>query len=265
MTKESAFWEAGIMTWSDFLHHEPPGLSSARYASCCREIMRSCCELQRRNARYFHDRLPGFEHWRLFGEFRPETAFLDIETTGLSPGWNEITTIVLYDGMTVKAFINGENLSDFRSEIRRFKQVVTYNGKCFDVPFIREGLNAPMDHVHLDLRYILHRLGYKGGLKGCERALGVGRKGLEDVDGLMAVSLWKEYKRGRKKALETLLAYNIADAVNLESLMVIAYNKRVESMPFSGELRLAMPKPPEIPYRPNREIIRRLKGSMLQI
>ena len=171
----------------------------------------------------------------------------------MSPGWDEITTIALYDGKTVKAFVNGENLRDFRTEIRRFKQIVTYNGKCFDIPFLRVGLKSPMDHADLDLRYILHSLGYKGGLKGCERALGVSRKGLEDVNGFMAVLFWREYKRGNRKALETLLAYNMADAVNLEILMVKAYNERLACTPFGEELRLTLPGPPEIPYKPEPE------------
>jgi uncharacterized protein YprB with RNaseH-like and TPR domain len=260
--RECELWEAGILGWGDFLRRKPAGLSSTRYASCRTQLMRSRRELQRRNARYFHDLLPGSEHWRLFAEFRRETAFLDIETTGLSPDWDEITTIALYDGKTVKAFVNGENLSDFSTEIRKFKQIVTYNGKCFDVPFIRVGLNSPMDQVHLDLRYILHSLGYKGGLKGCERALGVSRKGVEEVNGFMAVLLWKEYQRGNGKALETLLAYNIADAVNLETLMVMAYNEKLARIPFGQEMRLMLPQPPEVSYRPNRELIKRLNRWM---
>jgi hypothetical protein len=261
-SRESAFWDAGILGWSDLLRRKPAGLSRERYNSCRAQIERSRRELEKRNVRFFHDRLPGCEHWRLFSEFRAETAFLDIETTGLNPGWDEITTIALYDGKTVKAFVNGENLADFRTEVRRFKQIVTYNGKCFDVPFIRAGLHFPMDQVHLDLRYILHSLGYKGGLKGCERSLGVSRKGLEEVNGFMAILLWREYKRGNGNALETLLAYNIADAVNLEILMVKAFNEKLAGTPFDQTLRLALPEPPEVPYQANRQLIRKLSGWM---
>lgn len=43
--------------------------------------------------------------------------------------------------------------------------------------------------------------------------------------GFFAVLLWQEFQQtGNIKALETLLVYNIEDVVNLETLMVLAYN-----------------------------------------
>jgi uncharacterized protein YprB with RNaseH-like and TPR domain len=81
---------------------------------------------------------------------------------------------------------------------------------------------------------VLASLGYKGGLKGCERQLGLTREGLEEVDGFFAVLLWKDFKKNKNhKALETLLAYNIQDVVNLEALMIKAYNKKLKDTPFS--------------------------------
>jgi uncharacterized protein YprB with RNaseH-like and TPR domain len=152
--------------------------------------------------------------------------------------------------------------SSFCDEIEGFAQIVTYNGKCFDVPFIRRKLRTPLDHAHLDLRYLLNRLGYKGGLKGCEKRLGVRRDGVEEVNGFMAVLLWREYQDGNDKALETLLAYNIADAVNLEIISVKAYNMNLKNTPFSSELRLELPDSPAIPYAPDPKLIRRLTSSL---
>jgi uncharacterized protein YprB with RNaseH-like and TPR domain len=259
---EADLWDAGFLDWEDVTRARPGWLTQSRHALLREGIAKSRRELKSGNARYFQELLPSHEHWRLFSEFRYRTAFLDIETTGLQPDWAVITTIALYDGKNVKTFVNGKSLDSFCVEIDKYDQIVTYNGKCFDVPFIRRRIKAPMDHAHLDLRYILGRLGYRGGLKECERTLGVKRKGVEEVDGFMAVLLWKEYERGNDKALETLLAYNIADVVNLETLMTKAYNMYLEDTPFKTTLRLEPPISPTIPYRPDRGIIRKLRPLM---
>ena len=146
---------------------------------------------------------------------------------------NEITTIALYDGQTVHTYVNGQNLDDFVRDIRRFKIIVTYNGRCFDVPFIEKHFGMRMNHVHIDLRFLLKSLGFSGGLKGCERQLGIDRGDLCDIDGYYAVILWNEYRRtGDEEKLKMLLDYNSADARNLEELLVKAYNMKLKNTPF---------------------------------
>ena len=259
---EHALWEAGLLGWEDIDRERPDWLSPSRYALLRKGVVKSRQKLAEGDARYFQDLLPSREHWRLFGAFRNSTAFFDIETTGLQPDWDNITTIALYNGKCIKTFVNGRNLDCFCQEVSKYNQIVTYNGKCFDVPFIRRKLNARIDHAHLDLRYLLNRLGYKGGLKGCEKTLGVTRRGVEDVNGFMAVLLWEEYNKGNDKALETLLAYNVADAVNLEILSVKAYNMYLKDTPFSNTLRLEPPAVPKVPYHPDVGIIKRLQPSL---
>jgi hypothetical protein len=71
--------------------------------------------------------------------------------------------------------------------------------------------------VNIDLCYLLKCLGISGGLKGCETQLGIDLGELEGLDGYFAVLLRQEYRdRKNEKALETLLAYNAEDTVNLE-------------------------------------------------
>ncbi|MBW1642466.1 MAG: ribonuclease H-like domain-containing protein, partial [Deltaproteobacteria bacterium] len=95
------------------------------------------------------------------------------------------------------------------------------------IPFIENQFGLKLDHSHIDLRYVLVGLGFSGGLKGCERQLGINRGDLSGVDWYFAVLLWNDYIRNNnKRALETLLAYNIEDVVNLEKLMVISYNMK---------------------------------------
>jgi uncharacterized protein YprB with RNaseH-like and TPR domain len=174
-----------------------------------------------------------------------------------------ITTIALYDGRTIRWYVQGRNLEQFEDDIRDYRVIVTYNGKCFDVPFIRNTMGVPMDHAHIDLRYVLASQGYRGGLKGCERQLGICRHELDGVDGFFAVLLWDDFQRnGNRKALETLLAYNILDVVNLEALMVMSYNQKVAQTPFGRTHKLPAPSPPRGPFTPDRATIDAIRNRL---
>ena len=138
---------------------------------------------------------------------------------------------------------------------------MTYNGKCFDVPFIERYFNIRLNHAHIDLRYILHSLGFRGGLKGVERQLGLDRGDLRDIDGYFAVLLWNEYvKSGNPGALETLLAYNVQDTVTLENLLVTAYNMKLKQTPFYRELLIDDSTAPANPYGVDIGIVDRVKS-----
>ncbi len=81
-----------------------------------------------------------------------------------------------------------------------------------------------MDHMHVDLRYALRKIGLSGGLKHIEKKVGISRgDDLEGVDGYEAVKLWHRYERGDEAALDKLIRYNIEDVVNLKTLMEKAY------------------------------------------
>ena len=206
--------------------------------------------------------MPSAQHWRLLPEFRDTLAYIDIETTGLSMPGDSITTIALYDGRQVRHYVNGQNLGQFVDDISDYRLIVTYNGKCFDVPFIKQYLGITMDQAHIDLRYVLRALGYSGGLKGCERQLGISRGELEGVDGFFAVLLWEHYKRtGDREALDTLLAYNVQDTVNLELLMVFAYNMYLRQTPFAGRYELSPPTSPVLPFRPHPRVVEEVRRS----
>lgn len=199
-------------------------------------------------------------------EFRASVAYLDIETTGLSRWDSEITTIALYDGSTIRYYVQGQNLEDFLHDIKAYSLMVTYNGKTFDIPFIEGYFKTRLTQGHIDLRYVLKSLGYRGGLKSCEKALGLDRGDLDGVDGYFAVLLWRDYQRNRNvKALETLLAYNIEDVVNLETLMVLAYNMKMAQMPFSNQGPLPLPKCPEIPFKADPATLIRIKKQAFSL
>lgn len=258
---EQRLWQSGIHSWADFTPDCPIRFSQSKIDTISAILEESRHNLKTGNPNYFSDRLPANQHWRFFPEHRESTAYLDIETTGLEKWACDITTIALYDGESVFYYVNGQNLDDFAVDINKYRVIVTYNGKTFDVPFIEDYFGISLDQAHIDLRYILASLGYVGGLKSCEIQLGLDRGDIADVDGFFAVLLWYDYVRnGNKKALETLLAYNIQDTVNLETLMVMAYNMKINDTPFH-QGQLPEPVLPQIPFSVDMRTVHRIKRA----
>ena len=259
---EGSLWEKGIHSWDIFLDEcgrLPCPFGQKKYAALSAQIELCRERLEALDADYFAGAMPPSLHWRLFTDFRACAAYVDIETTGLSGPNDHITTAAIYDGTRVFHYVHGQNLESFASDLMKYKLLVTYNGTCFDLPFISRYFGIPINHAHIDLRYLLAGLGYRGGLKGCEKRLGLDRGELEGVDGYLAVLLWSEYReKGDDKALSTLLAYNMADAVNLENLMVQAFNMKVANTPFN-HLKLPLPFSPSIDFQPAPALVAELR------
>jgi uncharacterized protein YprB with RNaseH-like and TPR domain len=261
---EQRLWESGLSDWDAFSNDISIPLSGKRKYFLQKGIDESRHHLSQNNPGYFSRFLPANQSWRFFPEFRNSTAYLDIETTGLDRYYQTITTIALYDGHEVKTFVHGRDLDDFINEIYKYKVIVTYNGKCFDVPFIESFFNIRLNHAQIDLRYVLHSLGFRGGLKGCERQLGLDRGDLRDVDGFLAVLLWDEFvKTGNRQTLETLLAYNVQDTITLENLMLTAYNLKLKATPFYKSLLIEESNPPANPFRADRATIDRIAKKLI--
>ena len=262
---ERRLWQAGVRSWDDFLANPQ---RASRFVSREAEQVVKYIELsleavEDENWMFFYRALPSCDHWRLLNLMPGRTAYLDIETTGLSAEYNEITCIGLYDGMAVRYYTRGHNLEEFAQDIHRYGLIVTYNGKRFDLPFIRRQLGIALDVPNVDLRYCCARVGLKGGLKVAEKLAGIGRDdSLEGVDGFVAVLLWQVYERtGDPAALETLIAYNLADTVNLLPLAQEVWNRMLPA--YFSELRVAVDHSrPPLPVKPDRELLARLMGEM---
>ena len=166
----------------------------------------------------------------------------------------------MYDGDNVRYYVRDKNILDFIEDIKSYELIVTYNGKQFDVPFIEKEFGIKLQQAHIDLRFLLRELGYSGGLKACEKILGLERNDLDGVDGMFAVHLWHEYIiNDNKKALESLLAYNIMDAINLEKLMVLAFNLKLQQTPFYEDYRISIPSMPILPVSPDVKTIEMIR------
>ena len=142
---EQRLWESGLNDWDAFSDDNSIPLSGKRKYLLQKEIEESKQHLYQNNPGYFSKCLPSNQSWRFFPEFRESTVYLDIETTGLDRHFNDITTIALYNGHEIKTYVNGQNLDDFIEEIYKYKVIVTYNGKSFDIPFIENYFNVQVD------------------------------------------------------------------------------------------------------------------------
>lgn len=232
---EQRFWDNGITSWQDYL--ALPTSRSNRQIQL--SIEESLSQWQEQNPVFFANKLPSKLRWRLYEDFQSTCAFLDIETTGLGNFGDHVTTIALYDGTQLRCYVHGINLEEFPKDVQRYKVLVTYNGTTFDLPFLMRQFNMTFPQAHIDLRYVLRGMGYSGGLKKCEKMMNLDRGELQDLDGFAAVLLWQEYKRSKDpRTLETLLAYNVADTINLETLLILACQQKHRELPFSRPCQL---------------------------
>jgi len=152
-------------------------------------------------------------------------GYLDIETTSLNPLEGEITVI----GLGIQ---NDKDFSFFQligEEIRRERllelikdidKVYTYNGKDFDLPFMKQRLGIDISSYckHRDLKFDCWKRNLYGGLKEVESKLGIKRE-TKGINGYIASDLWRRYKEfGDEDSLNLLLEYNREDVLNLKSL-----------------------------------------------
>jgi len=230
---EKRIWRSDISTWDDFIENYPNvGLPASKENVILECIGQSRDRLSAGDHSYFARALPSNEHWRTYNQFKDNTIFLDIETTGLSARANEITMIGVYSAGKTQMFINGINLDDFPHALEGCKTIVTFNGIRFDIPFIQHYFpDIVFDQLHIDLMYPLRRIGLTGGLKKIETTLGLARSDeTTGLTGFDAVRLWYQYKRGSQEALDTLIKYNIEDIQNLETIIDTIYPDLVQNL-----------------------------------
>jgi len=152
----------------------------------------------------------------------PCRGYLDIETTGLSRTYAELTVVGI-------GFEHGDSFECIQlvgdritpgAIVRLLKRApvfYTYNGARFDLPFIkaRLGVNLADYTGHRDLMYQCWNRKLFGGLKVVETTLGIARQ-TKGIDGRMAVRLWYQYLNNYdRQALALLLRYNAEDVRNL--------------------------------------------------
>ncbi|WP_406670930.1 ribonuclease H-like domain-containing protein [Methanolobus sp. ZRKC4] len=230
-TVEKRIWSGGVRTWDDFMDKRDELLiSPSKKEMIMTGIKESAERLESRDFEFFARSLPKAEHWRAFREFSGKVAYVDIETTGLSPGSSYITVVGIYDGKEAKTYVKGIDLNEVVDVFSKYEFLVTFNGARFDLPFIkREFPQIEFNQLHADLMYPLRRISLSGGLKKIECELGISRaEETVGISGFDAVRLWHQYERGDEDALDLLLKYNREDIVNLKTIMEMTLPRFIE-------------------------------------
>jgi uncharacterized protein YprB with RNaseH-like and TPR domain len=251
--KEKRLWERGLADWRE-LRAAAPRIykQSDKLDSVLLLLDQSEEALERRNLRFFYERLPRAELWRLVPGHHADAAFLDIESTGMGfPPQAESTVIAVYfRGQLYQETDYSKKRSLLSWISAECSFWVTYFGETFDLPFLRRELGLPLDNAHVDLCFWLRRLGYKGGLKQVQKQFAdIPQRDSLDIDGFDAVRLWHLHEKGISGALETLYTYNAEDTVVLEALLAHAYNLETARHPELSLPKVAAPLPPRLTTR----------------
>jgi uncharacterized protein YprB with RNaseH-like and TPR domain len=270
---ERDLWEAGVTSWDYFdgILRRPVSISAGLRRRLEAYIPQSLEAVQRKDAGFFSRLSRLGEAWRLFPEFANQCVFLDIETTGLSTVFDTVTMVGLFDGSRYEAFIAGQNLQDLPDRLRKYSVVVTFNGAGFDLRFLKLAFqDLELPPIHIDLRWITRRLGYRGGLKSIEKEFGILRdRSVEEIDGREATILWSRHLRGDRAALRQLVTYNSEDVVHLKAIMEISYDQLAAQVQGALSERMTMfsrvaaiPKAPKLANRafqtPSRTLVSQL-------
>ncbi|MGB9500085.1 MAG: ribonuclease H-like domain-containing protein [Dissulfuribacterales bacterium] len=209
---ELALWDKGITTWEKYIKNNGRQLSLFQKETMT-TLNESIKAYKNSNLAFFANRLPCSEYYRIALTYPQDIIFLDIETTGLSLYYDQITLVGWSIGRKYGVSLKDEDESGLLAALNSAKAIVTFNGILFDIKFLKKafpGICIPP--VHIDLRFFAKRAGLSGGQKAIEPQIGYKRPELiEGMEGESAPILWYKYRRGDKASLKKLVTYNHAD------------------------------------------------------
>lgn len=167
-----------------------------------------------------------------------KAMFLDLETTGFSNTPLFLVGLIYFDGASfvidqlfARDYSEEANLLHYFSEFAlEFDILVTFNGKTFDAPFVRDRMiyhrkRFRWTQTHVD---ILHhsRRRWKNELPDCklqtlEREI-CGRRRFGDVPGELVPDVYREFVRsGDIRLLADVFHHNALDLITLAELTVM--------------------------------------------
>ncbi len=250
---EQKLWDQGLKTWDDLSLNLSRLFGPQKAKKVAFALDESQAAHQAGEIKYFQEKFKSAEMWRLLPSLiqkKSAIAYLDIETTGLGfpPQCQSTTISVLFKGQLHIEHDRQKKRQLLEQIQTEAELLVTFNGGTFDLPFLRREFRLLLRQTHLDLRYWMARLDYKGGLKKVQKAFSeIHQRRSMDIDGFDAVRLWNLHLRGVPKALETLMTYNAEDTVVLEQLIYCGLNLEAQRRPQLGLITYNIPQSPKIP------------------
>jgi len=167
----------------------------------------------------------------------PSFAFMDLETTGFSSTPLFLAgTAFLEDGIMRCVQILARDYSEERAVIGALDEIlarhdfcVTFNGKSFDMPYLRERakyhkVELASDPEHFDLLHAARRK-WKHSLPNCrlvtlERHI-LGRRRIGDVPGWEVPCIYHEFVHTKDaRGIRGVLRHNLVDVLSMAELFV---------------------------------------------
>jgi DNA polymerase III epsilon subunit-like protein len=166
-------------------------------------------------------------------------GILDIETTGLNPERNHFVLGGLATAsdneIMISQFFSGSladeqrTLAAFLTEVEKVDLLLTYNGKHFDLPFIRQrASDCPSLPYNLDLYLLLNNYSslrkFLPNLKQktVEDFMGLWCNRTDEISGRESVLLYHEFlQTGNVAAKEKILLHNADDVLQLYRLLKV--------------------------------------------
>lgn len=186
------------------------------------------------------------------------TMYLDIETTASPENVSAtISTITWWCDQKWLSWVNGrDDPAKFLMYWKYSETLVTYNGKTFDEPKIMRHFRVGPHRNHIDLMHMARGRDLTGGLKKIGMLCAFPRPPeLDNVDGSVAIKLWKKFLYCQEDdALQNLLYYNAWDVALTyylhNHLMSTRASSIHEDIPFHlnfESMSSMIPKPRRVP------------------
>jgi uncharacterized protein YprB with RNaseH-like and TPR domain/predicted nuclease with RNAse H fold/dephospho-CoA kinase len=232
---EHELWRSGVTSWTQYKQLFWKQLSIFDGEDPNDLLTKSMRAYESGDTAFFAEHLSPANYYRIALAYPDDTVFLDIETTGLSLYYDQVTLVGWSIGNEYGVYISGSDNQRLRPALKRAKVIVTFNGTMFDLKFLDKTFpELSIPPVHLDLRFFAKRVFLSGGQKAIEKEIGFVRENdLKDMQGESAPVLWHQYRRGDKAALRRLIEYNHADVEGMKAILDYSINKTydIEEIP----------------------------------